>query len=82
MKTKKVKLTELKIKSFVTSADKLTGGKKKDNPFFTREAECPVITKKSDVFDCDFTRHTFMKPDTGGCQHTDIGCPDIPTPKL
>lgn len=78
MKKRKLKLNELKVKSFVTNQDQIKGG-----IFVTRVAECDgktIIFDSNDVA-CDL-RFTFMEPGTGGCQHTDLFCPTKTLPGL
>jgi len=87
MTKRKLNLDELKVESFVTSFDAQNDGTvkggalipkeditttipNKDTPIYTSgDLHTPKLTE---------TRFTFMEADTGGCKHTDIGCPKLP----
>lgn len=83
MKKKNLKLSELKVTSFVTGSDQIMGGKidtESTSVMNTRMAECDGKT----IFGTDDPacniKWTFMDADTGGCKFTDLGC--VPTKTL
>ena len=70
MKKNKLKLDQIKVESYVTSADKVNGGAR-----FTNLT--PILTTNNP--DRCGIRWTFMDPLTGGCKPSDLQpCPDDP----
>ncbi|MEL7147224.1 MAG: pinensin family lanthipeptide [Bacteroidota bacterium] len=67
MKRKKLRLDQIKVESFVTDTDKISGGQVHGTRVF-----CGTANKEI----CGI-RWTFMGPLTGGCKESDLfPCPD------
>ncbi|MEQ9441158.1 MAG: pinensin family lanthipeptide [Cyclobacteriaceae bacterium] len=88
MKKHKLSLDELRVESFVTSFDAhhdgtVKGGINDDHVTTIPTRDTPIYRSTGvSTPELTETRFTFMEADTGGCQHTDIGCRTVTLTQL